>query len=94
MSGAPHDGSQQRFTHGVTDADGVADGDRAGELDTAGDMTGVSDGDTDGTVPNDTDADGELLADLDTHWHTRGMPLQTTAPRHGVTLGVALVDTV
>jgi hypothetical protein len=94
MSGAPHSTSQQRLTHGVTVVVGDADGDRARELDTAGDMAGVTEGDTDGTVPKDTDADGELLADLDTHWHTRGMPLQTTAPRHGVTLGVVLLDTV
>jgi hypothetical protein len=32
--------------------------------------------------------------DADTHWHTRGMPVQTTAPRHGVTLGDTLLDAV
>jgi hypothetical protein len=50
MSGAPHSTSQQRLTHGVTVVVGDADGDRAGELDTAGDMAGVTEGDTDGTV--------------------------------------------
>ena len=82
MSGAPHAGSQQRLTHGVTVDDGVADGDVVAD----GDAEAV----TDGAEPRDTDADGDAALDADTHWQTRGKPLQTTAPRHGVTLGDTL----
>ena len=86
MSGAPHDGSQQRLTHGVVDGDAVVDG----AIDADGDAEAV----TDGAEPGDTDGDGDAALDADTHWHTRGMPLQTTAPRHGVTLGDLLGDTL
>jgi hypothetical protein len=86
MSGAPHEGSQHRLTQGVFDGDAVADG----EIDADGDAEGV----TDGAEPGDTEADGDAALDADTHWHTRGMPLQTTAPWHGVTLGDLLGDTL
>jgi hypothetical protein len=86
MSGAPHEGSQHRLTQGVFDGDAVADG----EIDADGDAEGV----TDGAEPGDTEADGDAALDADTHWHTRGMPLQTTAPWHGVALGDLLGDTL
>ena len=86
MSGAPHAGSQQRLTHGVVDGDVDVDG----AIDADGDSEGV----TDGAEPGDTDTDGDAALDADTHWHTRGMPLQTTAPRHGVKLGDVLLDAV
>ena len=86
MSGAPHAGSQQRLTHGVTVDDGVADGDVVAD----GDAEAV----TDGAEPRDTDADGDAALDADTHWQTRGKPLQTTAPKHGVTLGDTLIENV
>ena len=70
----------------MLDGDAVSDGDFVADVD--------SEGVTDGAEPGDTDTDGDAALDADTHWHTRGMPVQTTAPRHGVTLGVVLLDTV